>query len=219
MDVPITPFFTEEQPKADMGSPVISKINAHLMDMTEDQQRDFLWIIRIFHGYLPEERAQMGLAGRAKMERVFNKKVVVKNTIHKYLDPKLLGLWILAGVPVVVFLAYGSPPTRGTGRPERSGWYRPCASGIRRSSVGLPWPFPLPALTNCWNSICPGTTRYRTDTAVQQRSPQYKHNRQRRDPFWTPSQVFVKVCGYYVLTSITYLAKDSLGIRHTRPFL
>ena len=29
-----------------------------------------------------EERAQMGLAGRAKMERVFDKKVVVRNTIH-----------------------------------------------------------------------------------------------------------------------------------------
>ena len=41
MGVPITTLFTEEQAKADMGSPVISKINAHLMDMTEDQQRDF----------------------------------------------------------------------------------------------------------------------------------------------------------------------------------
>lgn len=56
MDVPITTLFTEEQTKADMGSPVISKINAHLMDMTEEQQRDFLRIIRIFHGYLPKDK-------------------------------------------------------------------------------------------------------------------------------------------------------------------
>ena len=56
MGVPITTLFTEEQAKADMGSPVISKINAHLMDMTEDQQRDFLRIIRIFHGYLPKNK-------------------------------------------------------------------------------------------------------------------------------------------------------------------
>ena len=56
MGVPITTLFTEEQAKADMGSPVISKINAHLMDMTEDQQRDFLQIIRIFHGYLPKDK-------------------------------------------------------------------------------------------------------------------------------------------------------------------
>ena len=56
MGVPITTLFTEEQAKADMGSPVISKINAHLMDMTEDQQRDFLRIIRIFHGYLPKDK-------------------------------------------------------------------------------------------------------------------------------------------------------------------
>ena len=56
MGVPITTLFTEEQAKADMGSPVISKINAHLMDMTEDQQRDFLRIVRIFHGYLPKNK-------------------------------------------------------------------------------------------------------------------------------------------------------------------
>ena len=56
MGVPITTFFTEEQPKSDMDSPVISKINAHLMDMTEDQQRDFLRIVRIFHGYLPKDK-------------------------------------------------------------------------------------------------------------------------------------------------------------------
>ena len=56
MGVPITTLFTEEQAKADMGSPVISKINAHLMDMTEDQQRDFLRIIRIFHGYMPKDK-------------------------------------------------------------------------------------------------------------------------------------------------------------------
>lgn len=56
MGVPITTLFTEEQAKADMGSPVISKINAHLMDMTEDQQRDFLRIVRIFHGYLPKDK-------------------------------------------------------------------------------------------------------------------------------------------------------------------
>lgn len=56
MGVPITTLFTEEQPKSDMDSPVISKINAHLMDMTEDQQRDFLRIIRIFHGYLPKDK-------------------------------------------------------------------------------------------------------------------------------------------------------------------
>ena len=56
MGVPITNLFTEEQPNADMGSPVISKINAHLMDMTEDQQRDFLRIVRIFHGYLPKDK-------------------------------------------------------------------------------------------------------------------------------------------------------------------
>ncbi len=56
MGVPITTLFTEEQAKADMGSPVISKINAHLMDMTEDQQRDFLRIVRIFHAYLPKDK-------------------------------------------------------------------------------------------------------------------------------------------------------------------
>ena len=56
MGVPITTLFTEEQSKSDMDSPVISKINAHLMDMTEDQQRDFLRIIRIFHGYLPKDK-------------------------------------------------------------------------------------------------------------------------------------------------------------------
>ena len=56
MGVPITTLFTEEPAKADMGSPVISKINAHLMDMTEDQQRDFLRILRIFHGYLPKDK-------------------------------------------------------------------------------------------------------------------------------------------------------------------
>lgn len=56
MGVPITTLFTNEQAKADMGSPVIGKINAHLMDMTEDQQRDFLRIIRIFHGYLPKDK-------------------------------------------------------------------------------------------------------------------------------------------------------------------
>ena len=56
MGVSITTLFTDEQAKPDAGSPVISKINAHLMDMTEDQQRDFLRIIRIFHGYLPKDK-------------------------------------------------------------------------------------------------------------------------------------------------------------------
>ena len=56
MGVSITTLFTDEQAKPDAGSPVISKINAHLMDMTEDQQRDFLRIVRIFHGYLPKDK-------------------------------------------------------------------------------------------------------------------------------------------------------------------
>ena len=56
LGVPITVLFTDEQAKLDAGNPVIGKINAHLMDMTEDQQRDFLRIVRIFHGYLPKDK-------------------------------------------------------------------------------------------------------------------------------------------------------------------
>ena len=56
LGVSITALFTDEQAKPDAGNPVISKINAHLMDMTEDQQRDFLRIVRIFHGYLPKDK-------------------------------------------------------------------------------------------------------------------------------------------------------------------
>ena len=56
LGVPITVLFTDEQAKLDAGNPVIGKINDHLMDMTEEQQRDFLRIIRIFHGYLPKDK-------------------------------------------------------------------------------------------------------------------------------------------------------------------
>lgn len=56
MGVSITALFSAEKAVAEQSSPVISKINAHLMDMTEDQQRDFLRIIRIFHGYLPKDK-------------------------------------------------------------------------------------------------------------------------------------------------------------------
>lgn len=56
MGVSITMLFTEEQPNVNQESPLVAKINAHLIDMTEEQQRDFLRIIRIFHGYLPKNK-------------------------------------------------------------------------------------------------------------------------------------------------------------------
>ena len=56
MGVSVTAFFPEERAVAEQRSPVISKNNAHLMDISDDQQRDFLRIIRIFHGYLPKDK-------------------------------------------------------------------------------------------------------------------------------------------------------------------
>ena len=56
LSVPVTSLFTENQSTATPVNTTVGKINAYLCTMTEDEQKDFLRILRIFHGYLPKDK-------------------------------------------------------------------------------------------------------------------------------------------------------------------
>ena len=56
LGVAITELFDNTQLKPIEGSATIEKINSHLLKMTEDEQADFLRIVRIFHSYLPKQK-------------------------------------------------------------------------------------------------------------------------------------------------------------------
>lgn len=51
LDVPVTELFSENRIAPTPHSLTIGKINAQLIDMTEDEQKDILRIIRIFRNY------------------------------------------------------------------------------------------------------------------------------------------------------------------------
>ena len=56
LEVPITALFDNSQIRPAEGSATIGKINSHLLKMSEDEQADFLRIVRIFHSYLPKQK-------------------------------------------------------------------------------------------------------------------------------------------------------------------
>ena len=51
LDVPVTVLFSEERIISKPQSLMIEKINAQLIDMSEEEQKDILRIIRIFRNY------------------------------------------------------------------------------------------------------------------------------------------------------------------------
>ncbi len=56
LNVPITSLFTDNPSTTAQTNATVGKINAYLCTMTEDEQRDLLRIIRIFHGYLLKDK-------------------------------------------------------------------------------------------------------------------------------------------------------------------
>lgn len=56
LNVPISSLFSDENIDMAQPSSVVGKINAYLSVMTEEEQKDFLRIIRIFHNYLPKDK-------------------------------------------------------------------------------------------------------------------------------------------------------------------
>ena len=56
LNVPLTSLFTDNPSTAVQINATVGKINAYLCTMTEDEQKDLLRIIRIFHGYLPKDK-------------------------------------------------------------------------------------------------------------------------------------------------------------------
>lgn len=51
LDIPVTALFKTEAVSAPSQNAIIGKINAQLLSMSEDEQKDILRIIRIFRGY------------------------------------------------------------------------------------------------------------------------------------------------------------------------
>lgn len=51
LDIPISDLFTMEAVSAAPQNTTVSKINAQLISMSEEEQKDILRIIRIFRGY------------------------------------------------------------------------------------------------------------------------------------------------------------------------
>lgn len=51
LDIPISDLFTMEAVSAVPQNTTVSKINAQLLSMSEEEQKDILRIIRIFRGY------------------------------------------------------------------------------------------------------------------------------------------------------------------------
>lgn len=51
LDIPISDLFTMEEVSAVPQNTTVSKINAQLLSMSEEEQKDILRIIRIFRGY------------------------------------------------------------------------------------------------------------------------------------------------------------------------
>ena len=51
LDMPISDLFTKEAISAAPQNTTVNKINAQLLSMSEDEQKDILRIIRIFRGY------------------------------------------------------------------------------------------------------------------------------------------------------------------------
>lgn len=51
LDVPVTELFSAEHILSAPQNATIGKINAHLVDMCEEEQKDILRIIRIFRNY------------------------------------------------------------------------------------------------------------------------------------------------------------------------
>lgn len=51
LDVPVTALFTADSVSAPPQNATVGKINAQLLGMNEDEQKDILRIIRIFRGY------------------------------------------------------------------------------------------------------------------------------------------------------------------------
>lgn len=51
LDIPMTTLFTTDAVSAPAQNATIGKINAQLLSMSEEEQKDILRIIRIFRGY------------------------------------------------------------------------------------------------------------------------------------------------------------------------
>lgn len=51
LDLPVTSFFSDDAVTISPQNNIVGKINAHLASMTEDEQKDILRVIRIFHNY------------------------------------------------------------------------------------------------------------------------------------------------------------------------
>ena len=51
LDIPVTTLFTMDSVSAPDQNATIGKINAQLLSMSEEEQKDILRIIRIFRGY------------------------------------------------------------------------------------------------------------------------------------------------------------------------
>lgn len=51
LNVSIADLFTEDSISAPTQKAIVGKINAHLLNMSEEEQKDILRIIRIFRGY------------------------------------------------------------------------------------------------------------------------------------------------------------------------
>lgn len=51
LDVPVATLFTVDSVSAPPQNAIIGKINAQLLSMSEEEQKDILRIIRIFRGY------------------------------------------------------------------------------------------------------------------------------------------------------------------------
>lgn len=56
LDIPVASLFTMDAVTLPSNNVTVGKINAHLLNMSEDEQKDILRIIRIFRGY---QRKQM----------------------------------------------------------------------------------------------------------------------------------------------------------------
>lgn len=56
LNVPITSLFIEDNVSLPQTNSTVDKINTYLSTMTENEQHDFLRIIRIFHSYLPKDK-------------------------------------------------------------------------------------------------------------------------------------------------------------------
>lgn len=55
LEIPMTALFSSEPYEVLPQNPTVAKINAHLVHMSEEEQRDILKLIRIFKGFRDKE--------------------------------------------------------------------------------------------------------------------------------------------------------------------